>query len=202
MSFGTLGTPTSKVCSLDYNLEDYSDVLARLLSKYNLEVDDFYAFHDPSTGDVFINLTDKEGDSIESIFTCDSDGVPGCSILDPSTDDESGWIDLHGVLPMNNEVPVFGNGKWLRKTVLTNLMTAGKVDYEEVKESGRAGDITHFLSEMDEAFTMRGNRKIHVVTHQKRSRRISEKQKIGLAAARRLHHIKRFKSKSPIKNVK
>jgi hypothetical protein len=190
MSFGALGNPMARVCSLNYDLTDCSDVLTRLLSRYNLVVSDSYAYCDETTGDVFINLTDQEGDSIDAILTY-QDEVPGCSILNPLTDDEMGWIDLEGVMPINRDRVVFGDGRWLRKAVLTNLMSAGKVDYQEVKESGTCG-LTKSL--LDEAFTMKGNRKISVVTHQKRNRRLGEQQKMGLAAARRLHHIKTFSS--------
>jgi hypothetical protein len=192
MSFGALGNPMARVCSLNYDLEDYSDVLARLLTKFNLEVSDFYAYHDSISGDVFVNLTDSEGDSIDAIFMCDDVGVPGCSILSPTNDDEVGWIDLQGVLPMDGKTIIFGDGRWLRKAVLTNLMNAGKVDYQEVKESSKSGDTKYLI---DEAFTMKGNRKVSIVTQQKRSRRLGEKQKMGLAAARRLHHMKEFKAK-------
>ena len=171
-------------------MEDYSDVLSRILSKYRLEVDDFFAYMDEDSGDVFVNLTDTEGDSIEVLFTCDEHGVPGCSILSPNSDDEVGWIDLQGVLPAKNDRIIFEQGRWLRKSVLTNIMGLGKVDYKEVKDSGKSGDTKSLL---DEAFTMKGNKKVSVVTHQKRSRRLNERQKMGLAASRRLHHMRMFK---------
>ena len=168
---------------LDIDLTDLSDEFSKILSKFGIQVDYFHAFSDPITGDIFINLTDHEGDSIDAILTIDNDNIPGCSILDDS-DRELGWIDLEGIAPVINSRIDFGQGKWFRYSILTNLLKLGKVDFKQIKES-KSKSVVRTISKIEEAFTVKGAKKIAVVSHRNRYRILSTRQQLGLMSARR-----------------
>ena len=175
-------TPLDNI-GLDIDLTDLTDNFGKILSKFGIRVDHYHAFSDPITGDIFINMTDNEGDSIDAILTIDSDDVPGCSILDKS-DRELGWIDLAGILPVVNGRIDFGEGKWFRYSILTNLLKQGEVDFNQIKES-RSKTVVRTITKIEEAFTVKGNNKVTVVSHRTRYRRLTTRQELGLASARR-----------------
>lgn len=168
---------------LDIDLTDLTDEFGKILSKFGLQVDHYHAFSDPITGDIFINLTDNEADSIDAILTIDQDNIPGCTILDGS-DREAGWIDLEGVAPVINGRIDFGMGKWFRYSILTNLLKMGNVDFRQIKES-RSKEIVTTILKIEEAFTVRGVKKIAVVSHRNRYRILTTRQQLGLMSARR-----------------
>jgi hypothetical protein len=168
---------------LDIDLTDLSDVFGKILSKFGISVDHYHAFSDPITGDIFINLSDHEGDSIDAILTIDSDNIPGCSILDKS-DRELGWIDLEGIAPVVNGRIDFGEGKWFRFSILTNLLKLGEVDFNQIRES-KSKSVVRTITRIEEAFTVKGARKIAVVSHRNRYRILTTRQQLGLMSARR-----------------
>jgi len=175
-------TPLDNI-GLDIDLTDLTDNFGKILSKFGIRVDHYHAFSDPITGDIFINMTDNEGDSIDAILTIDSDDVPGCSILDKS-DRELGWIDLAGILPVVNGRIDFGEGKWFRYSILTNLLKQGEVDFNQIKES-RSKTVVRTITKIEEAFTVHGSNIRTTVVHRTRYRRLTTRQVLGLSSARR-----------------
>ena len=175
-------TPLNNI-GLDIDLNNLTDEFGRILDKFGVTVDHFHAFSDPLTGDIFINLTDNEGDLIDALITVDDDGIPGCLILDKK-DMGVGWIDLEGIVPIVNNRLSFGNGSWFRYSILTNLLELGKVDFKKVQES-ESKEVVRTITRIEEAFTVKGSRKITVVSHRVRNRQLTTRQALGLASARK-----------------
>lgn len=184
MSYGSLGSYSANDTSLNYSLTDRSDEFNTSLTNHGIQVKDSYAYEDPQTNSLVIGLGDAEGDLINAIFST-SNG-PGCSILN-TYDDEIGWMDLNGVLPISSGTINFKAFDWLRRSILTNLMQLGKVDYEDVSAQSVAGRTQLLVTE---AFSVRGDKKISVVTHTTNSRKLSDQELTILGAARRLYSIK------------
>lgn len=190
MSF-KFGLPASDAIGLNLDLTDLSDALQKILSKYGLIVDQYYAFLDPMTGDIFINLTDNEQDFIDAIFTVDNDDIPGVIILDKN-DRGVGWIDLEGIVPVINGRIDFGEGGWFRYSILTNLLKLGDVDFRKVKES-KSKNVMRTITRIQEAYSVKGESKIAVVSHRARRQRLTTRQELGLASARRYAQLKSMK---------
>jgi hypothetical protein len=190
---GTFGHTRIDPSSFDYRLIDLSSRLSSLLERYRLLVSDAGAYMDPTTGITFLRLADNEGDSVEVLFNKDSDGTPGCSILN-EFDDENGWIDLEGILPVQDNLLQIGNFGWLRKTVLTGIMKVGNVDFnKKVLESSEAGQLEYLI---EEAYATRGDKLVTIVSHRNRTRKLSEKDLVVIGSARRFHHLKKFQEMS------
>ena len=176
------GLPLSNSLGLDLDLTDLTDEFGKILNKFGLIVDHYHAFSDPITGDIFINLSDEEGDSIDAIMMVDDDGIPGCFILDKN-DRGVGWIDLEGIAPISNDRISFSSS-WFRYSILTNLLKLGEVDFEQIKESKSKG-VVRTITKIEEAFTVKGSNKIAVVSHRKRHRALTTRQQLGLVSVRR-----------------
>lgn len=180
LKYGLL--PSDNV-GLDIDLEDITSNLKNVLDKFGLLVDNYYAYRDTETGDIFLFLQDEEGDSVNALMTIDDDGVPGISILNDK-DREEGWIDLDGIVPVSNSKINFGTGSWFRYSVLSSLLKSGNVDFKTVQES-KSKKVTRTLTKIEEAFSVRGSNKIAVVSHRHRNRKLSVRQMMGLASAKR-----------------
>lgn len=180
LKYGLL--PSDNV-GLDIDLEDITSSLEKVLSKFGLLVDNYYAYRDIETGDIFLFLQDEEGDSVNALMTIDDDGVPGISILNDK-DREEGWIDLDGIVPVNVSKIDFGTGSWFRYSIISNLLKSGNVDFKTVQES-KSKKVTRTIIKIEEAFSVKGSNKIAVVSHRHRNRKLSIRQIMGLASARR-----------------
>jgi len=169
---------------LGIDLVDITDRLGKILDKFGLVVDNYHAYSDSVTGDVFINLTDNEGDSIDTVLMVDDDDVPGFLILGKH-DLGVGWIDLQGIVPVIKDKIDFGNGSWFRYSILTNLLELGKVDFRRIKES-KSKNVVRTITRIEEAFSVRGKSKISVVSHRSRNHRLTTRQVLGLATFRQM----------------
>jgi hypothetical protein len=184
---GNLSKPMADFTSFNYKLEDISDDFRLILDKYKIVTEGSYAYRDHETGDVVLGLHDALGNCVNGILTVDKEGIPGCSVID-ETDIEKNWVHLDGLLSFKEGKIDFGNGGWMRKTVITNLLQLGGVNYD-FSVSGVAG-VTQ--SRLQEAFAMRGNKRVFVVSHVEKNRKLSDKQLMMLGAARREYSIKIF----------
>ena len=177
------GQTFSDFVGADLQLIDITDQLKKVLDKFGLLIDSYCAYQDSVTGDIFVNLTDYEGDAIDVIFTVDEDDVPGCLILGEN-DMGIGWIDLHGVAKVVNGKIDFDEGRWFRYSILSNLLKLGNIDFKKVKES-RSKSVVRTLTKIEEAFSVKGNSRVAVVSHRPRRKRLTHRQILGLASMRR-----------------
>jgi hypothetical protein len=169
---------------LDIDLDSLSDEFSKILNRFKLSVPYFHAYTDAMTGDVFVNIADNDGHSIDAIFTVDEDGIPGCSILDKN-DKEISWIDLEGIAPVIQNKIDFGMGKWFRYSILSNLLKLGNIEFTKLGES-KANQVITTLNKIEEAFSFRGVSKMAVVSHRSRRKPLTTRQSIGLESARRM----------------
>lgn len=167
---------------LNIELEDLTPIFEKVLIKFGLLVDNYYAYRDIETGDIFLFLQDTEGDSVNAIMTIDDDNVPGISILNDKNREE-GWIDLDGIVPLQDNKIEFGNGSWFRYSIISNLLKSGNVDFKTIKES-KSKRVSRTITKIEEAFTVKGSCKIAVVSHRHRNRKLSTRQLIGLESSR------------------
>lgn len=186
---GKFGHTRIDINSFNYRVEDMTHAFSRLMKRYRLSVSEIGVYLDPETGVTFARLADNAGDDVEVLFNIDESGAPGCSVLS-DLDEEDGWIDLEGILPIRDEKLTIGDFYWLRKSILKNLMKVGSVNFaQDVKESSQAGDLEYMI---DEAYATRGDKLITIVSHRKRLRKLSLRNLVIIGASRRMHHFKRF----------
>lgn len=185
----SLGTLASAATSLTINLDDLSSEFnSYITNKLKIELYDSYAYRDPDSGDIIISCIDQGKDSFTAIFTFDKYGSPGCSLLD-SNDDEIGWMQLDGIAPVSDNKIDISSWSWLRKSVLVNLLNIANVNYTELMALTKSSIIGESITE---AFSMRGKKRVSVVSHIERSRKLDDRQLLILGAARRLHYTKKF----------
>lgn len=190
---GKFGNTRIDISSFNYRVEDVTPAFSRLMERYRLFVSEIGVYMDPESGITFARLADNAGDDVEVLFNLDEGGTVGCSILNDA-DEEEGWIDLEGILPIEDKILKIGDFYWLRKTVLKNLMKVGQVDFhQDVKESSQAGQLEYLI---DEAYATRGDKLVTIVTHRKRARKLSNRDLVIIGASRRYHHLKRFQALS------
>lgn len=186
-----LGSISSVSSSLDLNLDDLSSEFKSYVNnKLKLDISELYAFKDPSSGDIVLGFTDTGGDSLNVIFTIDQYGSPGCSLLD-SNDDEVGWMQLDGIVPTKDNMIDVSSWTWLRKSVLVNLFNIGNINYVNLISSSQSDSLGESLSE---AFSMRGKKRISIVAHIERTRKLSDYHLLLLGAARRHYIISKINS--------
>lgn len=183
MSSIRLGNVPNESIGLDIDLESLTDNFSKIFSKFRILVDYFHAFTDPMTGDIFLNIADASGHSIDAILTLSNDGIPGCTILD-ANDKEVAWIDLEGVAPVNNGRIDFGMGKWFRYSILSNLLKLGNIEFDRLSES-KSNQVITTINKIEEAFSFNGMKRTTVVSHRSRNKPLTTRQIIGLESARR-----------------
>jgi hypothetical protein len=188
---GKFGNTRIDLSSFNYRVTDITSAFEKWLNRYRLSVSEIGVYTDPEDGVTFARLADSAGDDVEFLFNVDEVGTAGCSILN-NLDEENGWIDLEGILPVEDGKLVISDFYWLRKTVLKSIMAVGQVDFsQEIKESSQAGHLEYLI---DEAYATRGDKLVTIVTHRKRMRKLSQKNLIVIGASRRLHHLKKFQA--------
>ena len=64
------------------------------------------------------------------------------------------------------------------------MLELGKVDFKKVQES-ESKEVVRTITRIEEAFTVKGSRKITVVSHRVRNRQLTTRQALGLASARK-----------------